>query len=98
MTRFDRTIRPIFGCLTDNPDLSPYTVTPNQVAIDELNPPIKKLTSLEAKRLAAACEKMDWSEPDVQDQDLLNQAIWQREAPRSVGRAGYRTAYPAARR
>ncbi len=98
MTRFDRTIRPMFGCFTDKPDLSPYTVTPNQVAIDELNPPIKKLTSLEAKRLAAACEKMDWSEPDVQDQDLLNQAIWQREAPRSVGRAGYRTAYPAARR
>jgi len=96
MTRFDRTIRPMSSCFGDKPDLSPYTAVPNQVAIDELNPPVKKTASAEARRLAEACAKMDWTEPDVQDQNVLNRAIWQKEAPRSVGRAGFSTAYPSA--
>lgn len=98
MTRFDRTIKPMFSCFGDKPDLTPYTVVPNRVPIDELNPPAKKNTTVQAQQLAEACEKMDWSEPDEQDQNILNRAIWLKEAPRSVGRAGYSTAYPAARR
>jgi len=96
MTRFDRTIRPMFGCFGDKPDLTPFSAVPNQVQIDELNPPAKKASTVEARQLAEACARMDWDEPDVQDQQTLNRAIWQREAPRSVGRAGYSTAYPPA--
>ena len=98
MTRFDRTIKPMFSCFSDKPDLTPYVVVPNHVAIDELNPPAKKNPTRQTQQLAEACSKMDWSEPDVQDQNILNRAIWMKEAPRSVGRAGYSTAYPASRR
>jgi DNA-binding beta-propeller fold protein YncE len=98
MTRFDRTIKPMFSCFNDKPDLTPYTVVPNHVPIDELNPPAKKNPTVQAQQLADACARMDWSEPDEQDQNILNRAIWLKEAPRSVGRAGYSTAYPASRR
>ena len=98
MNRFDRTAKPMSACFGDVPDLSPYITVANHVAIDELNPPVKRISSVEARRLALACSKMDWSEPDTQDQNILNRAIWQKEAPRSVGRAGYSTAYPSARR
>ena len=70
-------------------------MAPNQIPIDEVNPPARKAASAEAQRLAIACAKMDWDEPDTQDQDILNRAIWASEAKRTVGRAGYSTAYPA---
>lgn len=94
MTRFDRTIRPMFSCFADKPDLTPYTVVPNQVPLDELNPPVKRLSSAAERRLAEACSKMDWDEPDVQEQETLNRAIWMKEAPRSVGKNGYSVAFP----
>ena len=95
MTRFDRTIHPMRSCFSDKPNLAPYQAVPNQVPLDELNPPLKKNQSAEARRLAEACAKMDWDEPDTQDQETLNRAIWIKEAPRSVGRAGYSTEYPS---
>jgi hypothetical protein len=98
MTRFDRTAKPMFGCFGDHADLSPYTVAPNQVPIDELNPPAKRAQTPEARALAEACAKMDWTDPDTQDQTTLNRAIWQSEAKRTVGRAGYSVAYPGARK
>jgi DNA-binding beta-propeller fold protein YncE len=94
MTRFDRTARPMFECFADSPDLTPYAAVTNQVPIDEVNPPVRRISSAEDRRLAVACANMDWSEPDIQDQDVLNRAIWDKEASRSVGRAGYSTEYP----
>jgi DNA-binding beta-propeller fold protein YncE len=94
MTRFDRNARPMFGCFSAKPDLTPYTVVPNRVPIDEVNPPAKQAGSAEARRLAVACARMDWSKPDIQDDEVVNRAIWLKEAPRSVGRAGYTTVFP----
>jgi DNA-binding beta-propeller fold protein YncE len=95
MTRFDRTAKPMFGCFGDTADLTPYTVVPNRVPIDELNPPAKKAKTVVARQLALACAKMDWDDPDTQDQNVLNRAIWQSEAARTVGKHGYSTVYPA---
>jgi hypothetical protein len=98
MTRFDRTARPMFDCFGDTPDNSPFSEVPNQVPLDELNPPPTKIASPEERRLAEACAKMDWEEPDVQNQDVLNRAIWRVEAPRSVGRSGYSLMFPGRQR
>lgn len=94
MTRFDRVGRPMTGCFTDAPDFTPYTVVPNRVPLDEVSPPAKSAGSAEARQLAEACNRMDWDEVDTQNQDILNRAIWQREAPRSLGRAGFALKYP----
>ncbi len=98
MTRFDRTIKPMYGCFGEKPDLTPFSAVLNQVPLDELNPPAKKNLTLASRKLAEACELMDWDEPDTQDQQILNRAIWDREAPRSVGMAGYPTSYPPSRK
>jgi DNA-binding beta-propeller fold protein YncE len=94
MTRFDRTARPMFECFADTPNLTPYEAVPNRVPLDEVSPPVSKIGSLQTRQLAADCAKMDWSDPDVQNQDILNRAIWDREAPRSVAPAGYSLKYP----
>jgi len=94
MTRFDRTAKPMTGCFGDKPDLTPFVVVPNRVPLDEVSPAPKQLQNLEARRLAEACAKMDWSEVDNQDQDTVNRAIWQSEAARTVGREGYSIRYP----
>jgi len=94
MTRFDRTAKPMFDCFNDKPDLTPYEAVPNRVPLDEMSPSPKKVSSLIDRKLAEECAKMDWKDPDVQDRDTVNHAIWDREAPRSVGLLGYSTKYP----
>jgi len=98
MTRFDRVSKPMIECFDSSPNLAPYVAAPNQISLDELNPPARKnLTKLE-QQLAEACSKMDWKDPDVQDQRTLNRSIWASEAKRSVGRAGYSVDFPPALR
>lgn len=99
MTRFDRTTRPMVGCFADRPVAQPFKVVPNRVPLDELTPPAKKLSG-EARRLAEACDRMDWTHADTQDADIVNRAVWLAEAPRTVAKRGYpthpRTAKPRA--
>jgi len=35
------------ACFTDKPDFTPYTVLPNRVPLDELNPPLQSLSRQE---------------------------------------------------
>ncbi len=96
MTRFDRTAKPMNGCFGSTPDLGTFTALKNNIPLDELNPPAKKLTG-EAKRMSELCEKMDWDELDTQDKNILNRAVWLAEAPRSVARRGFSTTQPTRR-
>ncbi len=96
MTRFDRTAKPMSACFGRTADLAPYTAIKNNIALDELNPPAKKLSG-EAKRLSELCEKMDWDELDKQDKNILNRAVWLAEARRSVGQKGFNTSEPTRR-
>ena len=96
MTRFDRTAKPMANCFENSPVQGPYTVVKNNIPLDELTPPAKSL-SAQLREFALACEKMDWSEVDTQDQTILNQAIWAMEAPRSVGKKGYSLKDPRSR-
>ena len=68
------------------PDLRPYQkLTPN-VALDEMNPPLK---ALDGRRLLAARQSaaMNWSEPDDIPEKTLNQILW-------WDAKGYDTPYP----
>lgn len=96
LTRFDRTAKPMSSCFNGSPSQGPYQAVKNIIPLDELTPPAKSL-SAQLREFALACEKMDWSEVDTQDQTILNQAIWAMEAPRSVGKKGYSLADPRSR-
>jgi hypothetical protein len=74
-------------CLfTKTSDLTVYEALPNQIPLDEMNPPIARLRGLQ-RRLALASMRMDFSRPDAAPEDLLSPVIWH-----SV--KGYNTPYP----
>ncbi len=81
MTRFDRAARPLTACFTDRPDFRPYTVRRGVVPLDELNPPARALAG-EQRRLAEACDRLDWSDLDRADAQVVTRAVWRSLRPR----------------
>jgi YVTN family beta-propeller protein len=75
LNRFDRTATPLTECFTETPDFRPYTALPNQIALNDMNPPARALRG-EARRLALASEKLDWSDVDRADATTVARAIW----------------------
>ncbi|HLV79268.1 MAG TPA: bifunctional YncE family protein/alkaline phosphatase family protein [Chthonomonadaceae bacterium] len=75
MNRFDALTPPLTECFTDRPDLAPYTVTPNQVALDQMNPPVSALKG-KARYWTERSLALDWSGPDRADPQVLNQVLW----------------------
>jgi hypothetical protein len=57
------------------PDFTPFKALPNQIALDELNPPATALSGL-TKQWAIASAKLNSSKPDAADENLLNRVIW----------------------
>ncbi|HEY3414314.1 MAG TPA: alkaline phosphatase family protein [Armatimonadota bacterium] len=75
MNRFDRTATPMSACFTAKPEYSPYTAVPTNVPIDEMNPSTTALNG-EARRLALASHKLDWSGVDRADATIVARAVW----------------------
>ena len=75
MNRFDALSPPIANCFTDTPDLTPYTVKPATIALNDMNPPLSAQSGKERywteKSLA-----LDWSGLDRADSATLNRVIW----------------------
>ncbi|NOY58549.1 MAG: bifunctional YncE family protein/alkaline phosphatase family protein, partial [Calditrichaeota bacterium] len=44
MNQFDLTAEPMLDYFTDTPDFSPYKALPNQIPLDQLNPPLESLS------------------------------------------------------
>jgi hypothetical protein len=86
MNQFDLAVPPMFSCFEDKFDPTPFKGLPNQIALDEMNPP---LSVLRGERLYWAKQslRLDFSSPDAADEEVLNRIIWH-------SAKGYRTPYP----
>jgi len=73
--QFDVAATPMFTVFGPKADSTAYRARSNKVPLDEMNPPLKDLKGKQAD-LARASMKMDFDEPDVAPESLLNQAIW----------------------
>lgn len=62
-------------CFNEAPDLTPYIVVPNNVPLDELNPP-KKAAAPEQQPLYAMTASLDLSLPDRADEETFNRVLW----------------------
>ncbi len=80
MNRFDRTGTPLTACFTTRPDPRPYTARPNRIPLDEMNPPARQLQG-QARALALACEKLDWSGVDRAHASTVARAVWHSAKP-----------------
>jgi hypothetical protein len=72
-------------CFTNEPDFTPYTVLPNLIPLNEMNP---KISGLSGKQEYWARKSMEMSlAVDEADEGTLNEILWH-----SV--KGYDTPYP----
>jgi YVTN family beta-propeller protein len=68
---------PLMGdCFMAQPDYTPYTALPNQVALNEMNPGTLSSMSRQDLHWARLSAKQDFSKADVANDDELNRIIW----------------------
>jgi hypothetical protein len=78
MNQLDAAAPTMEACFINKPDFKPFKALPNQIPLDELNPP----RSARANLPPAAAEifdrglGLDFSKPDVIDDDLMNRVLW----------------------
>jgi DNA-binding beta-propeller fold protein YncE len=75
LTRFDRSANPLTACFVEKPDFTPFVHKSNQIPLDEMNPRASSLRG-EARRLAEASERLDWSDIDRADAVVVAKAVW----------------------
>ena len=75
LNRFDRTATPMTACFQATPDLTPYTVKPNTIPLDQMNPKKAALRG-EAKQWASRSERLDFSSMDRANPVVLARAVW----------------------
>jgi YVTN family beta-propeller protein len=75
MNQLDLSATPMRRCFQDAPDLTPYTCRPNQIPLDRMNPPLKKLQG-QARHWAEKSLELDLDEADEADEDTLNRILW----------------------
>jgi hypothetical protein len=96
--QFDLAAEPMFTTFTTKPDTTPYTVVPNRIPLDEMNPRLAGLRGLE-RELAEFSLTIDSSEPDSAPADRLNRAIWHSvkgfDTPYNYGRPIRRDGLPS---
>jgi YVTN family beta-propeller protein len=75
MNQFDAAAEPMSDCFTDTPDFTPYESLPNNIPLDELNPPLESLTG-EALHWAKKSLEQDLEDVDRINEDTFNRVIW----------------------
>jgi len=86
MNQLDLIAEPMADCFQEKADLRPFTALPNNIPLDEMNPPLKAVEG--ARRYwAQKSMELDLEEVDRADEDTLNRILWH-----SV--KGYATPYP----
>ncbi len=75
MNILDAIAEPMVACFNQSPDMTPYQAVPNQVPLDEMNPP---LSALEGNALYYAKKSLEpqFEGIDTGDDDLLNRILW----------------------
>jgi len=66
------------ACFTPQPDWTPYVCRPNQIALDETNAPP---TNARTAKFFAQTDRMDFSQPDLASEKLLNRMQWDEAHP-----------------
>ncbi len=76
MNQFDATATPMFDCFTNTPDFTAFTALTNNVPLDEMNPPVKKIKDAQLRQDALASARLPMSQPDQCNEDVLNRILW----------------------
>ncbi len=75
LNQIDMASTPMLNAFTEKADLSPYTVRPNRIPLDEMNPDLKSLEGRQ-KYWAERSIRLPLDEADEADEDTLNRILW----------------------
>jgi YVTN family beta-propeller protein len=75
MNQLDLSATAMRNCFQDKPDLTPYTAVANEIALDEMNPPLNKLKG-QALHWAKKSLALNLDEADEADEDTFNRILW----------------------
>ena len=76
MNQLDASASPMSACFNETPDFTPYTAVPNQVPLDELNPPVKAIKDPTLRHFASVSATLPLHKMDACPEDLLNRILW----------------------
>ena len=76
MNQMDASATPMSDCFTSVPDFTPFKSVPNNIPLDQLNPPAKAHLDPLLRRNAELSERLPLNKPDQCDEDLLNRILW----------------------
>jgi YVTN family beta-propeller protein len=76
MNQMDATATPLEDCFTSQADLTPYTAVTNNVPLDQVNPPAKKIANAVLRKDAYVSARLPLSKPDQCPEDTLNRILW----------------------
>ena len=76
LSRYDAAAAPLWDCLTDTPDFTPFTALPSNVPLDQMNPEPKKISDPLLRRHAYTSARMNFAKVDACPEDVLNRILW----------------------
>ena len=76
MNQMDATATPMFDCFTNTPDFTAFDAVANQVPLDQMNPPPKKITDARLRKDAIVSARLPLAKEDECPEDLFNHIIW----------------------
>lgn len=75
LNQFDAAALPMRSVFQEKADYQPYTAHKNEIALNLINPPLKKLAGT-PRRWAEVSARLDFSAPDRADPEALTEALW----------------------
>jgi YVTN family beta-propeller protein len=76
MNQMDATATPMFDCFTNTPDFTAFDAVTNQVPLDEMNSPPKKISDAQRRKDAYVSARLPLDKPDQCPEDVLNRILW----------------------
>jgi hypothetical protein len=76
MNQMDAAATPMFDCFTERPDFTPFTAVPNNIPLDQMNPPPKAIRDPVRRHYAELSGRLPLDRVDACDEDLLNRILW----------------------
>jgi YVTN family beta-propeller protein len=76
MNQMDATATPMFDCFTNTPDFTAFDAMRNNVPLDEMNPPAKRVSDAQRRQDALVSARLQLEKADQCPEDVLNRILW----------------------
>jgi YVTN family beta-propeller protein len=76
MNQIDASATPMNSCFMEKADMTPYSVVPNIIPLDRLNPEMSEIKEARARHWAEESVKMNLDEVDKADENIFNRVLW----------------------